>query len=44
MIHNFEYFIFLDKSNGCNVFCFIRFLKMSPTELFEITNGGLYYR
>ncbi|VVC26797.1 Helicase, C-terminal,Helicase superfamily 1/2, ATP-binding domain,P-loop containing nucleoside [Cinara cedri] len=32
------------KSISCSMFCFIRFLKMSPTELFEITNGGLYNR
>lgn len=39
-----EYFMFLDKSNGSNTFSFSRFMKMSATELFKITNGGLFYR
>jgi len=33
-----------DKSQSCNMFCFSRLLKMSATELFQITNGGLFYR
>lgn len=33
-----------DESNGSNTFSFCRFMKMSATELFKITNGGLFYR
>ncbi|KAL4142943.1 hypothetical protein QTP88_005331 [Uroleucon formosanum] len=33
-----------DKSQRCNMFCFSRLLKMSATELFQITNSGLFYR
>lgn len=39
-----DQFIFIDKSHRCNTFCFSRLLKMSATELFQITNGGLFYR
>ncbi|KAL5240608.1 hypothetical protein ACI65C_008018 [Semiaphis heraclei] len=33
-----------DKSHRCYTFCFSRLLKLSATELFQITNGGLFYR
>ncbi|VVC24393.1 Helicase superfamily 1/2, ATP-binding domain,Helicase, C-terminal,P-loop containing nucleoside [Cinara cedri] len=43
-VHHSCYPVDNGKSTNCSMFCFIRFLKMSPTELFEITNGGLYNR
>lgn len=39
-----DQYMLIDKSQGCNVFCFSRLLKMSATELFQIANGGLFYR
>uniref|UniRef100_A0A2S2R0E5 Chromatin-remodeling ATPase INO80 n=1 Tax=Sipha flava TaxID=143950 RepID=A0A2S2R0E5_9HEMI len=33
-----------DNSNSWNAFGFSRLLKLSATELFQITNGGLFFR